>query len=145
MSDTKLIGNIAELEVLNYVTKLGYQVSLPFGDRARYDQVWDVEGKLLKVKIKSAKLHPSGDYITVSCKSSNRMGGKCVNKRYTEDEIDFLATFYNNRCYLIPVNQLPGRTKNLRFNPPVNGQLENINWAEDYEVEKIINKFVLMQ
>lgn len=145
MSDTKLIGNIAELEVLNYVTKLGYQVSLPFGDRARYDQIWDVEGKLLKVQIKNAKLYQSGDYITVSCKSSNRKEGKCVNKRYTEDEIDFLATFYNNRCYLIPVNQLPGRAKNLRFNPPVNGQQENINWAEDYEVEKIINKFVLMQ
>lgn len=145
MSDTKLIGNIAELEVLNYITKLGYQVSLPFGDRARYDQIWDVGGKLLKVQIKNAKLHQSGDYISVSCKSSNRKGGKWVTKRYTEDEIDFLATFYNNRCYLIPVNQLPGRSKSLRFNPPVNGQQENINWAEDYEVEKIIKKFVLMQ
>jgi hypothetical protein len=145
MYDTKLIGNIAELEVLNYITKLGYQVSLPFGDRARYDQIWDVEGKLLKVQIKNAKLHQSGDYISVSCKSSNRKGGKWVTKRYTENEIDFLATFYNNRCYLIPVNQLPGRSKNLRFSPPVNGQQENINWAEDYEVEKIIKKFVLMQ
>ena len=49
--DTKLMGNITELEVLNYVTKLGYQVSLPFGDRARYDQIWDIEGKLLKIQI----------------------------------------------------------------------------------------------
>ena len=46
--DTKKKGNITELEVMNYVTKLGYQVSIPFGDRARYDQIWDVEGKLLK-------------------------------------------------------------------------------------------------
>lgn len=144
ISDTKLIGNIAELEVLNYVTKLGYQVSLPFGDRARYDQIWDVKGKLLKVQIKNAKLHQSGDYITVSCKSSNRKDGKLVNRRYTEDEIDFLATFHNNRCYLIPVNQLPNRVKNLRFTSPANGQQENISWAEDYEVEKIINKFVLV-
>ena len=145
MADTKLIGNIAELEVLNYVTKLGYQVSLPFGDRARYDQIWDIEGKLLKVQIKNAKLHESGDYIIVGCKSSNRKEGKWVTKRYTKDEIDFLATFYNGQCYLIPVDHLPGRSKNLRFNAPLNGQQESINWAKDYEVEKIINKFVLMQ
>ena len=54
--DTKIKGNITELEILTYITKLGYQVSVPFGDRARYDQIWDVNGKLLRVQIKTTKL-----------------------------------------------------------------------------------------
>lgn len=145
MEDTKLKGNITELEILNYVTKLGYQVSIPFGDRARYDQIWDICGKLLKIQIKTAKINETGDCISISCKSSNRKEGKWVNKRYTKDEIDFLASFYDGRCYLIPVDQLPGRSKNLRFNKPLNNQQTSINWAEDYEVEKIINKYVLMK
>ena len=31
--DSKQKGNITELEVLTYITKLAYQVSIPFGDR----------------------------------------------------------------------------------------------------------------
>jgi hypothetical protein len=141
--DTKLMGNITELEVLNYVTKLGYQVSLPFGDRARYDQIWDIEGKLLKIQIKTAKLHDSGNYLIISCKSSNRKNGKCVNRRYTKDDIDYLASFYNGICYLIPVEQLPGRQKILRLNKSMNNQQTNITWAEDYKIEKIIKEYIL--
>ena len=52
--DSKFKGNITELEVLTYMTKLGYQISIPFGDRERYDQIWDIHGKLLKVQVKTA-------------------------------------------------------------------------------------------
>lgn len=35
--NTNQIGKITELEVLLYMQKLGYSISIPFGDKDRYD------------------------------------------------------------------------------------------------------------
>ena len=136
--DTKKKGNITELEVMNYVTKLGYQVSIPFGDRARYDQNWDVEGKLLKIQVKSSALSKDGTYLEISCKSTNRVNGKIVSKTYTPEEIDYIASFHNGKCYVIPITEIAGKSKILRIEPPKNGQIININWAKEYEVENML-------
>lgn len=135
--DSKQIGNITELEVLTYITKLGYQVSIPFGDRERYDQIWDINGKLLKIQIKTS--HGDEESIKFSCRSSHRVNGKCVNTSYTADEIDFFATYWNNKCYLVPITET-SREKTLRFKPPKNGQIKGINFAKDYEVEEVLKQ-----
>ena len=140
--DTKRVGNITEMEVLTFATKLGYQVSIPFGDRARYDQIWDVNGKLFKVQVKTAHLIGDNEGISISCRSSNRSGGKVINRKYTSDDVDFFATYFGGKCYLIPIIETSGTGKKLRFDHPKNNQLCNINWAKDYEVEKVIVKFI---
>jgi hypothetical protein len=35
--NTNYKGKITELEVLLYITRLGYSVSIPYGDKDRYD------------------------------------------------------------------------------------------------------------
>lgn len=42
-------GKITESEVLKTAISLGIEVSIPFGDKSRYDQIWDVNGKLLRI------------------------------------------------------------------------------------------------
>ena len=140
--DTKRVGNIAELEVLTYATKLGYQVSIPFGDRARYDQIWDVRGKLFKIQVKNAHPSPDGSTIEISCKSSNRINGRSINRPYTPEEVDFIASYYDGKCYLIPITETSSRAKKLRMIETKNNQGTSINWARDYEVENIIIKFI---
>ena len=134
--DTKLIGNITELEVLTYITKLGYQVSIPFGDRERYDQIWDIDGKLLKVQVKTS--HQIDDSaVKFSCRSSQRSCGRTKNSRYSKDEIDYFATIWQGKCYLVSVQET-STEKVLRFAPPKNGQLKGITFAESYEVERVL-------
>lgn len=53
--NTNIKGKISELEILTLVTKLGYSVSIPFGDKDKYDQIWDINGHLLKIQIKTAR------------------------------------------------------------------------------------------
>lgn len=138
--DSKFKGNITELEVLTYVTKLGYQVSVPFGDRERYDQIWDVHGKLIKVQVKTASLVCENDTaIKFSCRSSQRSKGKTKNTRYSKGEIDYFATFWNGQCYLIPIEET-STEKVLRFDPPKNGQLKGITFADEYKVEEMLLK-----
>ena len=135
--DSKFIGNITELEVLTYITKLGYQVSIPFGDRERYDQIWDINGKLLRVQVKTS--HSTDNAIKFSCRSSHRKEGKCINSKYTSDEIDYFATFWNGKCYLVPIDEASNE-KTLRFAPPKNGQIKGISFAKDYEVEEVLSR-----
>ena len=138
--DSKFKGNITELEVLTYVTKLGYQVSIPFGDRERYDQIWDVHGKLIKVQVKTASLtDPRGAAIKFSCRSSQRSKGKTKNTKYSKGEIDYFATFWNGQCYLVPLEETSSE-KILRFDPPKSGQLKGITFADKYKVEEMLLK-----
>ena len=55
----------------------------------------------------------------------------------TEKDIDYFATFYNGKCYLIHINDC-GSTKTLRFNLPANGIVSTINLAKDYEIQEAI-------
>lgn len=136
--DSKFKGNITELEVLTYVTKLGYQVSVPFGDRERYDQIWDIRGKLIKVQVKTASLVDENDTaIKFSCRSSQRSSGKTKNTRYRKGEIDYFATFWDGQCYLIPIEET-STEKTLRFNAPKNGQVRCISFADTYKVEEML-------
>ncbi len=43
--NTNQIGKITELEILTQVIKLGYSLSIPYGDKDRHDQIWDIDGK----------------------------------------------------------------------------------------------------
>ena len=46
MIDTKIKGNITEMESMLAFMKLGYNVSIPFGEDSRYDFVVDINDKL---------------------------------------------------------------------------------------------------
>lgn len=139
--DTKQKGDITELEVLTYITKLGYQVSIPFGDRQRYDQIWDINNNLLRVQVKTSRPCNGEDAFAFSCKSNVRENGKTVYKKYSKDEIDYFATCWNEKCYLIPVEEC-GTDKKLRLNKPKNNQIKNISFAKDYEVEVVLEKYL---
>jgi len=137
--DTKIIGNITEIEVMLYITKLGHQVSIPYGDRARYDQIWDINGKLIKVQVKTSHKDDENT-ISINCHTTNRAESKTKNRRYTKDEIDCIATCYEGKCYLIHINEVPSRCIKLRFNKTNNFQNQGVHYASDYEVEKQLKK-----
>lgn len=56
---------------------------------------------------------------------------------YSEDEIDFFMTTYNNNFYLIPVEICGKSTKTLSFNQSPNNAATLL---EDYEALKIIKE-----
>ena len=141
MLESKQKGIITELQCITYFNQLGYQVSIPYGENARYDFIVDIDGNLLRIQAKTAKENKNGT-IRILCKST-RPNTKCaITKHYTSDEIDYFATFYNNKCYMIPVNECYD-SKILRFEKSANNQHENVNFAKDYEVESQIKKYII--
>ena len=127
MLNSKQIGNVTEMEAMLAFLKLGYNVLTPYGDCERYDFVADINGKF-----------GAEEGIEFSCRSSHRAEGKCINERYSAKDVDFFATTYNGKCYLIPFSECGG-SKKLRFISPKNGQINRISFAKDYELEVIIS------
>lgn len=74
-----------------------------------------------------------GNAIAFSCRSVSN--GK--SRSYTANEIDYYATFWEEKVYLYPSGTHCNEVK-LRFSSK-NSKLDCINWAIDYELEKILN------
>ena len=137
---TKQKGNLTELQCITAFYKLGYAVSIPYGENSRYDFIADINGKLLRIQVKTSSIKNNNpNAIEFSCRSTRVNSQGNISKRYTSEEIDYFATFWENKCYLIPVEEC-SVSKTLRFAPPSSGQLKGITFAVDYELETQIKK-----
>lgn len=143
--DTKQKGNLTELQCITACYELGYNVSIPYGENSRYDFILDLNGKLLRIQVKSSHLKKNlknpNNAISFACRSSNTNASGNTYHRYTKEQIDYFATYWNGKCYLVPVNECSVE-KTLWFNTPANNQKSYISMAKDYELVKIINQEV---
>ena len=138
MLESKQKGLICELQCITFFYQQGYQVSIPYGENSRYDFIVDINGKLIRVQCKTSHEVDIG-VIKFSCRSSKTNSSGTINRIYTKEEIDYFCTFYNNICYLIPINEC-SVSKMLRFIEPNNNQKVGISYAKDYEAEIQIEK-----
>lgn len=137
--DTNTIGKITEIKVLEKVIELGYSVSVPFGDKDRYDQIWDINGKLFRIQIKTSRWkNEDCKAINFSCKTSYSRASGVRQHKYTKDDIDFFATYWNEKVYVIPVEEC-STDKTLWFAKPQNG-CNKCSFAKDYELEVFLDK-----
>ena len=137
MTDTKLKGLTTELQCQLYFTQLGYNVSVPLGEDCKYDFILDVNSKLLRIQVKTCTIEKTG--LTFSCKSIYLLKSRVAYGFYTKEDIDFFCTFYQDKCYLIPVEICGKSSKKLSFKKE-EGVLQNNFYLYDYEAEEILDK-----
>ena len=93
MLETKIKGNVTEMECMLAFMQLGYQVSIPFGEDSRYDFVVDISDKLYKIQCKTSSEIIEGDTILgIKFKTVRQSGSKATNwtrTKYGENEIDY--------------------------------------------------------
>ena len=146
--DTKQKGNLTELQCITACYELGYNVSIPYGENSRYDFILDIDGKLLKIQVKTSRNKKSiknpKDAIVFTCRSSNTNASGNTYHRYTKEQIDYFATYWDRKCYLVPVEEC-NIEKTLWFSSPANGQKNMISMASDYELTKTLSKEVSSQ
>ena len=131
-------GNLTELKCITAFYELGYQCSIPYGENSRYDFIADINGKLIKIQCKTSKETEKG-VIEFPCRSSRSNTHRNLRRRYTAEEIDYFCTFWDNKCYLVPVTEC-SVNKTLRFVAPKNNQKAGISYAENYEIQRQIEK-----
>lgn len=127
-----------ELDCIRAFIAAGFQVSIPYGDCARYDFIADKDQKLLRVQVKSSSWVDDAHNAFMFYARSAHINSKGVKQQtYDATQIDYFATFFEGKCYVIPVAEC-SVSKTLRFIPPKTGQLKSINFAADYELENVL-------
>ena len=139
MLNTKQIGNLTELQCITALYELGCDISLPFGNSQKYDLIMDFHDKLYKVQVKHARTYREGCFaFKTRWQGHNSQGYK--QNRYTKNEIDFFATYYDGNVYLIPVETCSGDEKVIRLEKTKNNQKQKINYAQDYLAEEVLKQ-----
>lgn len=135
-SDQK--GAIAETAIIHAAVKLGIPVFKPVNDGERYDLIFELAPRLVRVQCKWAARR--GDVISVRCYSSRRTRERVVRRSYTSEEVDAIAAYCPDldRCYFLPFEAIAGRYEvSLRLAPPLNLQTLGIRWARDFELSRL--------
>src|SRR5438477_11639851 len=105
MPDQK--GSIAETAIIHAAVKSGVGVFKPVSDGERYDLIFDLRPRLLRIQCKWAVRR--GDVVVVRCYSCRRTRNGMLRRSYTEEEIDAFAAYCADldRCWLMPFDRFP--------------------------------------
>ena len=93
MNDTKLKGNLTEMQCMLAFMKLGYQISIPFGEDCRYDFIADINNKLYRIQCKTSSefTDASGEIAGITFKTCRQTGSNArtsIRTKYTKDDIE---------------------------------------------------------
>lgn len=127
---TNDVGNLAEAMLLAKLTKIGYQVSIPFGSGCPYDLVIEKNGLLSTVQVKHGRYRDG--VVFFNTYSHTLYAG---SQPYS-DVVNLFGVWCStlDKTYLIPNKLAMPTTFSLRVLAPKNNQTSGIVWAKDYEV-----------
>ena len=105
--DTKMKGDIAEIEVQLKALKLGWDVLTPVGDRLPYDLVIVINGKFVKIQVKSAWFSEKDGVYLIDVRRTKTNRRVMKREKYSDDDFDFAVIFISdlNIFYVLPVNE----------------------------------------
>jgi len=127
------VGQRTEAAILSELVRRGYHVLLPFGNNRRYDLVIDIEGQFVRAQCKTGRLVRG--VVRFSTKSVRSNTARTVTRGYTgEADIFLVHCPETGRIYSVPVGEAATGQMYLRVDPTVNGQVQGVNWAKEYEL-----------
>lgn len=129
---TQQKGITTEIQVAGYLLSLGYNVSQPFSQDSKYDLIVDVNNKLIRLQVKSAR-KASENSITFNCRTTTTNVKNCQTRRYDSSQIDFFATFWEHKVYLVPIAECSTQ-KSLHYPPK---KRSDWSYMEDYLAEEV--------
>jgi hypothetical protein len=134
-------GAAAEAAIASAAIQLGLVVLRPLCEGSRYDLMFDLEPKLIRVQCKLAKLVDG--VLSVRLQTSRHTPNGYVFTSYSPSEIDAVAAYSSelSRSFLLPINEVSGMCGiHLRLDQAKNNQAQGVRWADDYELEPMIHR-----
>lgn len=126
---SKQKGNIGETAVALDLLKNNYSVFTELGDLSKIDLITIIEGKMIRVQVKS--LTTVKDVVGTSIKSS----GPNYSYKYTKSDVDIFAIYVLDKDIILYVSLNDFGTNGgmaIRFKSTKNGQKKRIRNYKDY-------------
>lgn len=104
-------GNVSKAHVIARLMKEGYNLLEPLSENSRYDLAIDLEGRLIRIQIKTIYFKNDKKVYEMVCYSTTRRGKKHIKTPYTEREVDFIIGYNLERdeMYTFPIKDIAGR------------------------------------
>lgn len=136
MDSTQAIGDVNELLCLADFIKRGYVCSIPYGNSAKYDFVVQKEDKFYKIQCKASHMlndhgRTNENAFTFSTVRQTTNTKETKRYKYTKDEVDFFATNYCGKTYIIPLEHCSSSKTLWLIDPPHN----TCNKSQDYLID----------
>lgn len=132
-------GGIAEAAITSRAVQLGVVVARPLVEGRRYDLIFDIGERLLRVQCKWSSL--ADGCVRVHARTSRHTPSRgYVTGTYAAHEIDLIAAYCADldRVYVIPIGECAGQSMlHLRVEPARNNQRSFVRWAAQYELGAI--------
>ena len=122
--DTKLKGDIAEMEVQLKALKMGWDVLIPIGDRLPYDLVIVINDNFIKIQVKSAWLSKKEDVYFVDVRRTKTNRRIMKREKYSNVDFDFAIIYISdlNVFYVIPVDVINSYASEITLSESVSRQ-----------------------
>ena len=104
LNENLIKGQIIELKVQEELLRYGFDISIPSYNASKYDLIADTGQELLKIQIKKS-ISNSKSSFSFSCTTQNVKSSTGAKHKYTKEEIDYFATVWKDKVYLIPVDE----------------------------------------
>jgi hypothetical protein len=128
-------GAIAEAKIYAAAVEAGIVVARPLTEGRRYDLIFDLGAKLLRVRCETARRR--GEVIALRIVSSRCTPAGYVRTTYAATEVDGIAAYCPelDECFYVPIEGLAGRGfLHLRLAPARNGQRAGVTMAARYRL-----------
>lgn len=104
LNENLIKGQIIELMVQIELLRYGFDISIPSYNASKYDLIADTGNELLRIQVKKS-ISNSKTSFTFSCTTQNVRATDKAKHKYTNEEIDYFATVWEDKVYLIPVDE----------------------------------------
>ena len=140
MNERDIKGISTELLCKNEFIKRGYMVSVPICSSCKYDFIADIQGKLIRVQVKYSKKSKIG--FTFATKSVHLTTNGAVINKYTSNDVDYLCTYFDGKCYLVSITKVEGRNQiTMSFSYDWKNA-HHLMMAKDYRIDEQIESIL---
>lgn len=134
-NDNSDVGDVSEKVFEAELAKRGIRLSKPTTYMCEYDYIADIDGDLYKIQVKTGVQKRGTIVFQTARETINRN-----SRKYREYNVDafVIRNKHNDDLYWIDKDTVNERKEmRIRIEEPIEEQ-SNINWAEDYELDKKI-------
>lgn len=106
-------GDVGEAAAIAWLTRLGGAVPLPLFHSPNYDLIADLDGRLLRVQVKTSTCHVGPDRFAVQLATNGgNQSWTGVAREFDPSHIDFLFVLVGDgRQWFIPAGEIQGRIR----------------------------------
>lgn len=131
------IGDITEYEFVLYCLKKNIPVSKPMTNNLPYDFIIDINGKLLKIQVKTGYDSPNKESFMFNTRSTSKNYNEITTKNYIGLIDGFITCYYElpNKFYYIPIENASQGCMRMYYgdNPK-----HNQNYVKDYDFDNLL-------